>query len=98
MRAPSPAASQCTLRPSFLRNTPLMTPRTEWACHPVSVIICARVAPADERNRAMRRDCLLVGVVAAADFAGDLAFAADAAGERCCLTLGAVVAFLRDFC
>ena len=45
--------------PSFLRSTPLMVPRTEWACQPVRDIIWLMVAPGCARSRAIRCDCLL---------------------------------------
>ena len=41
-------------------------PRTVWACHPVSVIIWANVAPGAERSKAINWDCLLAGGVAGA--------------------------------
>jgi hypothetical protein len=83
----------------LFRNTPLMTPRTECACHPVSAIICASVPPAGALNSVMRRDCLLDCSVGAADFVAGRGLTAEPVGEgRCCRALAAAVAFLRGSC
>ena len=55
----SDAAWQVTLRPSFLRSTPLMVPRTVCACQLVRGIIWLIVAPGPACSRAIRWACLL---------------------------------------
>src|SRR5512134_2848849 len=58
MRAPDFWTSELTLRPRRLRSTPLMTPRTECGCQPVSDIICSTVPPVGLCSRVISWDCL----------------------------------------
>jgi hypothetical protein len=44
MRSPS-AFSDASVKPSFLRTTPVKKPRTECCCHPVAFMIAAIVVP-----------------------------------------------------
>src|SRR5476651_2389559 len=68
---PLSVCSETRLSPSFLRTTPARKPRTECCCHSVAVTSDAIVAPADVRNIAIIRSCLV------ADRAGDLDDAGD---------------------
>src|SRR5687768_8792501 len=50
--------AQTTVKPRRLRSAPLMTPRTEWGCQPVSEVICSSVPPSGLLSRAISWACL----------------------------------------
>src|SRR5262249_27293491 len=57
MRSPS-VFSDCSVRPSFLRTTPVRKPRTECCCQPVAFMIPAIVIPLGWLSSAITVVCL----------------------------------------